>query len=375
MDMRNDAEVRIPAVNSVQLLNPHESGWQECLMLVGHDFFHTAGYHDLSQVNDGGEAWLAVYGNAERFVAWPYLLREIDDLGNRTRGLYDITSAYGFTGPLTYNCTDDDDFLARAWAALINTWRSQGGIRIFTRFHPIWANTKWIMSNCMLSSVQGVEGGPCAQGHTVAIDLTRSSIEVWNGYKSQLRTALRRCQREGLMTTPDPGWANLDEFISLYYRTMERNHAASFYFFTTEYFHRLQEALGPHGSLMITRHWNDVVAAALLIEYGGIVNVHLLANNERFSYLSPSKLTIHEAAVWAKSRGNRFLMIGGGRGARDDDPLFRFKSMFSQTTLPFYTGRWILDRDAYEFVAGEWRKQAGRDQENLSKDGQLGVRR
>jgi hypothetical protein len=139
---------------------------------------------------------------------------------------------------------------------------------------------------------------------------------------------------------------------------MERNHAASFYFFTREYFRTLQESLGPYGSLIVTRQGDDVVATALLIEYRGIVNVHLLANDEHCSTLGPSKLTVHDAVVWAKSRGNRLLVLGGGRGSRDDDSLFRFKALFSRMTFPFSTGRWILDPPAYELLIQEWKKRS-----------------
>ena len=105
--------------------------------------------------------------------------------------------------------------------------------------------------------------------------------------------------------------------------------------------------------------WDGAVGAALLlIEYNGIVSVHIAASNDRCSALSPNKWLFHEAQVWARARGNKFLHIGGGRGSRDDDPLFRFKAMFSSTYLPFYTGRWVLNAEAYDFLTAERQRQA-----------------
>lgn len=43
-----------------------------------HDFFHTAAYHRIQQQFVGGEAYLAVYGGQDKFVAWPYLLQLVD---------------------------------------------------------------------------------------------------------------------------------------------------------------------------------------------------------------------------------------------------------------------------------------------------------
>jgi hypothetical protein len=58
---------------------------------------------------------------------------------------------------------------------------------------------------------------------------------------------------------------------------------------------------------------------------------------------------------WGRERGDRVLHLGGGRGGREDS-LFAFKSRFSKRRHPFYTGRWILDPQAYrELVAGRQR--------------------
>lgn len=67
-------------------------------------------------------------------------------------------------------------------------------------------------------------------------DLTKTSAETWNGYTRKLRHDLRRCESTGLTSEADADWAGLDDFIRLYYRTMQRNHAAAFYFFPLEYF-------------------------------------------------------------------------------------------------------------------------------------------
>ena|SRR5215469_9029345 len=345
-------------MDSLQLLRPHDSVWNDYLTSVSHDFFHTAAYHSLWEGYEGSEAWLAVYGNDRRFLAWPYLVQEIRGVDRCAADLRDITSPYGYTGPLAQNCVDDDDFLARAWYALTELWRSQGGISLFARFHSIYVSETLICAKWMRGNTRGVEGGPCLQGHTIVIDLTRSGREIWNSYRPNLRRDLRRCQRAGLTSAPDPSWVSLDEFARLYYQTMERNRAGAFYFFSVKYFQELQKALGPHGSLLVTRRGNEVAAVGLLFEYNGIATLHLLASDERFSFLSPSKLTIHDAVVWAKFRGNRLPVLGGGRGGNDDDSLFRFKRRFSNCAmLPFYTGRWVLDRDAYDLVAEKWLKQ------------------
>lgn len=346
--------------NSLKLISSTSAEWRSYLQCTAHDFFHTAEYHQVAETLGSGKPCLAVYGNARKFVAWPYLLQNIEGLEYASASkLYNVTSVYGYAGPLTCGGDHDEAFLTSAWGAMVEAWRSQSVVSVFTRFHPLLANHRWvpyIRNDRKTLELADDEG----QEKTVAINLSGSEAEAWSSYKRQLRQALRRLWGFGMITTPDPEWRYLDDFVRLYYTTMKRNNAAPFYLFPGNHFRKLKEALGSHGTLMVTRYADKVIAAALLIEYAGIVNVHLLASDHRFANLSPSKLIIHQAQIWARTRGNRYLHLGGGRGSRSDDALFRFKASFSDAFYPFYTGRWILDEKAYDALTVERQNQSRR---------------
>lgn len=297
-----------------------------------------------------------IYGNHDKFVAWPYLLQPINGEGGLGAQFRDVTSVYGYSGPVIHNCAEDKAFLANAWEAFLEAWRTQMVVSVFTRFHPILGNQGWLRPEW---TNPGVLGHTYKEGKTVAIDLLKSPEEIWAGYQRKLRQHLRRVEREReFATLHDPHWEHLDEFISMYYATLTRNNATPFYFFSRKYFVALKDTLGAHGSLFLCTCGDTLGAALLLIEYDGIASIHLAASQDRSSALSPNKWLFHAAQILARSRGNRFLHIGGGRASRDDDPLFRFKALFSSTHLPFYTGRWVLHTEAYDFLAAERRRQA-----------------
>lgn len=347
---------RNPSITaSAQLVRACSPEWEEYLSRAPHDFFQTAKYHAFSAAANS-EAWLLLCGNRDKFVAWPYLLEPISGTAGLERQFRDVTSVYGYSGPVLYNCRQDEEFLVNAWEACVDAWRAQMAVSVFTRFNPILGNVAWLQPEW---TTPGVLGRTYKEGKTVAIDLSKSPEEIWADYQRKLRQHLRRVEREQEFTTMhDPEWEHLDEFISMYYATLQRNNAAPFYFFSRDYFVALKQALGTHGSLLLSMWDGTVGAALLLIEYSGIVSVHLAASDDRCSPHSPNKWLFHGAQVLARARGNKFLHIGGGRGSRDDDPLFRFKAMFSSTHLPFYTGRWVLDAEAYDFLTAERRKQA-----------------
>jgi sugar O-acyltransferase (sialic acid O-acetyltransferase NeuD family) len=358
---RPQSIVKAPIVNtsqSITLFAPNDIEWTRYLADTPHDFFHTPEYHQVWARVRGADGALAVYGRPDKFVAWPYLRQPISDVSwAEGQPVYDVTSAYGFSGPLVHGCDNDPAFLRAAWTAIVDVWRSQSIVTVFTRFHPLLGSDTWVQQICRTTDPIGA-GGILAQGKTVAIDLTIPETETWNDYKRQLRQSIRRAQKSAVRIVHDPEWQHLHDFKRLYYATMKRNGASAFYYFTADFFNNLRTAAGAHASLMVALYEDKVVSAAMLIEFGGIVNVFLLGSDPAHHSLSAGKLLIHEAHAWARKRGNRYLHLGGGRCSRDCDELFRFKRLFSTGLFPFYTGRWILDQRRHDELLKERQRDA-----------------
>jgi lipid II:glycine glycyltransferase (peptidoglycan interpeptide bridge formation enzyme) len=199
--------------------------------------------------------------------------------------------------------------------------------------------------------------GVYAHGQTVAIDLSLSEGEIWKNYERKLRQKLRKCMMFGLLSSIDDEWTYLEDFIRLYRETMWRNNAAPFYFFPEDYFRRLKAALGPHGTMLVTKHGERVVAACILIEYHGLGHLYLSASDDEFTHYSPSKLMTHDSAMWARQRGVKYFHMGGGRG-NSNDSLFSFKASFSPQRFSFHTGRWILQPERYQDLTERRRLEA-----------------
>ena len=125
---------------------------------------------------------------------------------------------------------------------------------------------------------------------------------------------------------------------------------------------RLRDELRGSLHLIITRSGEDIVAAGLFTEYRGIIQALLVGTDDRYRCHSPLKLLLDDVRRWGNARGDLVLHLGGGRGGSEDS-LFAFKSRFSRRRHAFHTGRWVLDRVAYqELVAARerWLAKAGR---------------
>jgi len=320
------------------VLRPDDPDWDAWLDLTPHDIYHRAAYHRFSEQSGEGKARMIVYGNADRFVAWPYMSSEINE------GFSDASSVYGYTGPVGSGLVDSA-FLLRAWAAMRAVWSEQQQVALFTRFHPILRNYRYCTD---LPGSVGTPGGELYRpGRSVSISLLPDQDERRRTYKKILRQNIKSSERAGLVVELDNDWIHYKTFARLYRLTMEKNQASDRYLFTDEYFSSLRIALGSNGHLSVASVEGEPAAIILFTVCGGIAQAHLTGINPELSALSPLKGLLDGTAGFAKTLGAKLLHLGAGRGGFEDS-LFKFKSQFSPTRHDFILGRWILDSEKYD---------------------------
>ena len=331
----------------LDLVRPDDAAWDRWLGGVPRDVYHTAGYHVFSQEMGEGDAYLVIVGDRRHGLAWPYLLRPVADVqGLAGSDARDVSSVYGYPGPVAWGCHPGDPFLQQAWRRIHALWREQGAVAAFTRFHPLLGNASLVAGLRLPSQPDDGPGPLVAEGATVSVDCTLADEDATRLYARALRQHIARAREAGLATTHDEEWEGLAAFARLYSETMARNRAASYYRFSEADFERLRSGLAGLLHLLVVRVNDTVAAAGLFTEFQGIVQAHLIASDEIYRPLSPAKLLLDDARRWARQRGNSTLHLGGGRGASEDS-LLRFKSEFSPRRHVFHTGRWILDGSRY----------------------------
>lgn len=345
--------------DQVRLIPARSAEWASWLEEAPHDFHHSPAHHLVWEAAGHGEAWLAVAGTPEKFLAWPYLLRRIPSREAAAEGLLDITSVDGYAGPLARGCAPGDPFLEAARRAIFERWSQLRVVSVFARFHPLLANQEWIRQSPACPGLMTppepdrLFAGLRHEGHTVSIDLRLEDAETHREYRETHRRHIRRARRAGLTVDSGDSPRNFHDFVGLYHHTMRRNQAGAHYYFSEEFLLRLYRGLAPRASIHAARLDGRTVAAAFITEYGGIVQYLLGGSSEAAHELSPMKLLLEDVRRWARGRGNHTFHLGGGRGCRDDDPLAYFKTGFSRRRHCFYTGRWILDQPGYDRLAGE----------------------
>ncbi|BAZ68523.1 MAG: GNAT family N-acetyltransferase [Pelatocladus maniniholoensis HA4357-MV3] len=324
----------------IDLSNPL---WLETLEKLRYDFYHLPQFVYLESQRTNTTPQALLISEGEKIFFLPYLIRRCDDLldGELIPELFDVVSPYGYPGILLSEAAaNSPDFLELAIKSLIFVLRNQNICSAFFRLHPIL--------NQGLEKIYSPEICKIT-GETVAINLKLSHEEIWTQTHSSHRKVINRHKRNGIKVKMVLFDEYLEDFLEIYYESMERVGATKLYYFSHEFFWKLSKKLINNLHLSIVELDNEIISACLFTECCGIVQSYLSGTKNQFLKLSPDKLMFDYVRFWAKERGNEFMHLGGGYGGAKDG-IYDFKSGFSKLRYKFLTLRLITDEEKYNYL-------------------------
>lgn len=329
--------------------------WQDKITHVNSDIFHTDNYmatfeNSLScEASNifGGEAILFVYGDKDNFISYPFFKRELAELPfykeflKDEAPIYDITSPYGYAGPIEY--ITQKNFKKELWTAFLTEFHnfcvSNNIITEFIRLNPFLGNHEYLSS---------VTEGVSKSGVIVYIDLTAGQDAIWKNMKKSNRNSITRAMRSNIDIFKTNSLKDLNEFIKLYNETMTRREAKKMYYFPNEFYYLLQKNLKEKVSLFVAKCRDEIVSGSLFLGKGSYFHYYLSGTSIDNRYNGAANLLLYEAIIWAKNQGYQIFNLGGGYNF--DDSLFKFKSSFSKTTIDFFTYRKVHQEDKYKIL-------------------------
>ena len=307
--------------------------WDTFLQQVDeYDFYHTFDYNELSK-NKNDTSILITYKANSILIGLPLIIRTIEGTKHN-----DITSVYGYAGPISKNIPEDFDnseFIKQLNELFIN----KKIVSVFSRLNPFISNQKSILKNL----------GECQYiGKIVVIDLTNDITIQRQAYqkriKSQINKARRHCNIIKAKTKKE-----IYTFIDIYYQNMDRVNAAKSYYFKRDYFLKFIESKNINTDLLLVKlkDSNEMIAGAMFIKTNNIVQYHLSGTKAEHLKIAPLKLLLDEMRVLASAENYKYFNLGGGLGS-ENDSLLRFKMSFSKTLIDFSAWKYIVDNKRYE---------------------------
>ncbi|WP_310734292.1 GNAT family N-acetyltransferase [Shewanella sp. SG44-2] len=192
------------------------------------------------------------------------------------------------------------------------------------------------------------------------VDLTLTQAERWSKYSKTTRNIIRKAQKVLEYDCADDA---VGSFINMYQQTMDRNQAAKFYYFDSDYFNQLSAISGVE--LLTVKLAGEHVSMGFFMQRGELSHYHLSANNCDLLRENGNYALLDFAFDRAKKNGCKWMILGGGRTSAHDDSLFKFKAKFSDNIKPFYIAGLDFMPEKRTWLNQQWSSQHKDDQRKM----------
>lgn len=314
------------------------------------DVSYLVEYVQAFKYNGDGEPILFYYNDGKTRAMNVIMKRDIADFekfkNTIEKGQYfDAVSPYGYGGFIIEG--DNYEDVNKSYEKYC---RDNGIICEFVRFHLLEHYEK--KYNGKVENIK----------HNIIRKLNLNPDEMLMDVEYKVRKNLKRANQNGLTIEIDTEGKSLDDFLNIYYKTMDRNDAKSDYYFSKEFFN-------------ILNTMKDNIVYFNVIHEGKIISTELViySKNNCYSYLGgtlneyfnlrPNDFLKYEIIKWAYSKNLKNFILGGGYG-NDDDGIFKYKKSFAPNGIvDFFVGKKIFNEEIYNKLI-EIRKEEKNFDEN-----------
>lgn len=303
-----------------------------------YDSYWLSGYVKAFKLHGDGEPVLLYYENNGTRGINVVMKRDVSEFkffeGVIEKGkFFDFSSPYGYGGWIIEGVQKEELF------SVYENWcKSNSIVSEFIRFHPVIGNHSYCDDFYEVVPL----------GQTVALDLSTPEI-IWDNITGKNKNMIRKALKNDVRIFNGRSPLLFSTFRTIYNKTMERDEAASYYFFEPDFYESICDDFPHNAQIFYAVYRNEIIAASIMLMANGYMNYHLSGSLKEYSSLAPSNLLLYEAALWGAANGCKTLYLGGGVGSGEDS-LFKFKkSFYRQDNLyRFYVGKKIFLQDEYD---------------------------
>ena len=311
-----------------------EQKWDKIVRsFTNYDVSYLSGYAKAFQFIGDGEPFLFYYDDGSTKAINVVLRRDIALAEPFIKILpintwFDLSTPYGYGGfwidGENYKAVND------AYEAYC---KSNGFVSEFVRFN-------------LFSGYQSHFNG-LSKTHTLNVvrSLEISLDDMFKDFEHNVRRNLKKANEAGVRAEIDLTGKRLDDFLEIYYGTMERTGAKKSFFFSKGFFQMIKSMEGNY--VYIHAFYEDKIVSTALFLYDN-ENCYSFLGGTKQDYFAfyPNYYLNYEAFKWAKYKGLKRFVLGGGYG--NDDSIYRYKKSFAPNGIcDFYIGKKIYDDEKY----------------------------
>lgn len=247
----------------------------------------------------------------------------------------DIVTPYGYGGPYCWRVRNLNELADEFWAAFTAWGNRENIVSEFIRFS--------LFDEHLLP----YPGQREPRLRNVVRTLGLDTDALWRDYKHKVRKNVNRAQEEGIRVEIDENGNLLDQFVDIYYRTMERRSASETYFFSRSFFKQMCETLSGRYAFFHAFLGDEIVSTEIVLISEHNVYSFLGGTNAQHFDLRPNDLLKHHIILWSMGRKKINFVLGGGY--QDGDGIFKYKQSFAPDGVRvFHVGKRILNAQMYD---------------------------
>lgn len=251
---------------------------------------------------------------------------------------YDIVTPYGYGGSVIHSTTNKDKLIAAYMAEFRRYTELEHIIAEFVRFHPLVGN--------------GVNFKDAYNAifdrKTVGTNLTYEDVISAEFSKHKRKDIRKILKNPDIRYEVDEHPVSLEDFVEIYYSTMDRDGADDYYYFGKEYFLKMLR-LFPNNIITGKVFFCDkLIAMGVYYNYGKYLHAHLSGTLSEYLEYSPAYILKYALALYGHEKGYEVIHYGGGTSSSEENGLYKFKREFGKNTVfDFYIAKKVWNEDVY----------------------------
>ena len=254
---------------------------------------------------------------------------------------YDLVTPYGYGGPVIHFSTDKKKLIDSYMEDFRTYTVRENIITEFVRFHPI-------LKNAMdFKDVYDI----IYDRKTVGTNLTYDDVIGTEFSKHKRKDIHRILKIPGIRYEVDENPLSLDDFLEIYYSTMQRDSADEYYYFDQLYFNAILDKFKGHiitGKVFLNE---KLIAMGVYFRYGKFLHAHLSGTLSDYLEYSPAYILKYALAIYGHEKGYDVIHYGGGTSRSEENGLYKFKKEFGKNTqFDFYIAKKIWNQNVYRQI-------------------------
>lgn len=178
----------------------------------------------------------------------------------------------------------------------------------------------------------------------VVRNLEDSFVNIEKNFERRVRKDLKKTG--DLKIVVDEEGAYLKEFLDIYYSTMDRRNAEDDYYFSEEFFKKINSMKGNYVYFHVLLNDKIISTELVIMDKNNMYSYLGGTNSEYFAY-HPNHFIKYHIIKWGVEHGYKNFVLGGGYGTNDG--IFNFKKGFApEGIVQFYTGQKVLNQSLYD---------------------------